>query len=774
MTPRQDFTPRPYQTMIIDHILSKPRAAVWAGMGTGKTVATLTALDALQMVEDGPALVIAPLRVATTTWPEEVLKWSHLRGMNVVAIVGTERERIAALKTPSQVYTTNYEQLVWLVAYWGDRWPYATVVLDESTKVKGFRLRQGGKRAQALGSIAHTRIKRLVELTGTPASNGLKDLWGQAWFVDAGARLGRTYSAFSQRWFRPDRTGFGVEPLAAAQAEIQDKLRDVCLTIEAKDWFDLHTPIINNIMVKLPVKARKHYKEMEKEMFTSLDTGDDIEAFNAAAKTQKCLQIANGAMYVGEGAQAWEEVHKAKLEALESVVEEAAGMPVLVAYNFKSDLARLQKHFPQGRHLDKKSETIKAWNAGQIPVLFAHPACLHPWTEVLTENRGWVRLIDVGVTDRVFDGVEFVTHDGCSYSGYSDVVTAFGMTMTPEHKLLVGGYWMEAKDVGNGEETKEKARYSYEGDDSYLRKMFELQHGNGHFGTEFPKTQSIKTKALPTLFARFFPLPHKHKNMAYLEGHENSVGRYIGQKLRRTWHRSMSRMERFSRVLCGHDRGLFGQSDHRTDRRERSLLKIELQVGNDVCAAGKQTHNEISDVSRHQNASGRGTSYIWRQQNETDCAVELRHDSGRSGSRRESFHLRDGTPCEKRSHVYDLINCGPRNRFVIKNNVGEVFISHNSAGHGLNLQDGGNILVFFSVNWNLEEHLQIIERIGPTRQLQSGYDRPVFIHRILARDTVDELVLQRLETKREVQDILMDAMKQHRKAGQKKMSGRSS
>jgi SNF2 family DNA or RNA helicase len=457
---RTAYAPRAYQGMVTDHIINNPRCAVWAGMGTGKTVATLTALEILQMIEDGPALVVAPLRVAMGTWPDEMLKWEHLKGLNVSVITGTESERIAAVRSPAQIYTTNYEQLVWLVAHWGDRWPYTTVILDESTRVKSFRLRQGGKRAQALGSIAHTRIKRLVELTGTPASNGLKDLWGQAWFVDAGTRLGRTYTAFTQRWFQSNRSGFGVSPLPNAQTEIQDKLRDVCLTIEAKDWFDLKKPIINDIMVTLPPKARKHYKEMEKEMFTALDTGHTVEAFNAAAKTVKCLQIANGAMYVGEGSTDWKEVHKAKIEALESIIEEASGMPVLVAYNFKSDLARLLKAFPQGRHLDKNTQTIRDWNDGKIPILFAHPA---------------------------------------------------------------------------------------------------------------------------------------------------------------------------------------------------------------------------------------------------------------------------------------------------------------SAGHGLNLQDGGNILVFFAVNWNLEEHLQIIERIGPTRQMQAGHDRPVFIHRILARGTVDELVLERLETKREVQDILMAAMKRRRK-----------
>ncbi|RYF53545.1 MAG: DEAD/DEAH box helicase, partial [Comamonadaceae bacterium] len=252
--------------------------------------------------------------------------------------------------------------------------------------------------------------------------------------------------------------GYGSSPLGHAQTEIQDLMRDVCLTVDAKDWFDLREPIVNNIYVDLPMKARKHYKEMEKAMFTEIET-HQVEAFNAAARTIKCLQIANGAAYVGEGADQWKELHDTKLEALDSVVEEAGGMPVLVAYHFKSDLARLQTAFPKGRALDQDPQTIRDWNAGRIPIMFAHPA---------------------------------------------------------------------------------------------------------------------------------------------------------------------------------------------------------------------------------------------------------------------------------------------------------------SAGHGLNLQDGGNILVFFGHWWNLEERLQIVERIGPTRQMQAGHDRPVFIHNIIARDTVDELVMARIETKREVQDLLLEAMKTRR------------
>ncbi len=459
MTARQQFTARPYGHLITSHILSTDRCAIWAGMGMGKTVSTLNAIDALLMVEDDPVLVVAPLRVARTTWPDEARKWEHLRGISVMPIVGSLQERQLALRQPAQVYTINYENLPWLVEHWGDRWPYRTVILDEATKVKGFRLRQGAQRAQALGRVAHSQIRRLVELTGTPSPNGLLDLWGQAWFIDRGQRLGRTFSAFKDRWFQASHDGYGTEPLAHAQKEIQDLMRDVCLTVDAKDWFDLREPVVNTIHVDLPMKARKHYKEMEKAMFTEIET-HQVEAFNAAARTIKCLQIANGAAYVGDAGD-WKPLHDAKLEALDSIVEEAAGAPVLVAYHFKSDLARLQAAFPKGRVLDQDPQTIRDWNAGRIPVLFAHPA---------------------------------------------------------------------------------------------------------------------------------------------------------------------------------------------------------------------------------------------------------------------------------------------------------------SAGHGLNLQDGGNILVFFGHWWNLEERLQIIERIGPTRQLQAGHDRPVFIHNIVARDTVDELVMARIQTKREVQDLLLDAMKTRRAA----------
>lgn len=204
---RQPFTPRPYQHAMVEHILQHPRCAIYAGMGLGKTVATLTAADILSLVQPGPVLVIAPLRVAQSTWPDEAAKWAHLGDVTVSAVVGTVAERLAALARPATIYTTNYENVPWLVEHFGERWPFRTVVADESTRLKSFRLRQGGVRAQALAKIAHVQVDRFIELTGTPSPNGLQDLWGQMWFVDRGERLGRSFDAFRSRWFQTIQVG---------------------------------------------------------------------------------------------------------------------------------------------------------------------------------------------------------------------------------------------------------------------------------------------------------------------------------------------------------------------------------------------------------------------------------------------------------------------------------------------------------------------------------------------------------------------------------------
>jgi SNF2 family DNA or RNA helicase len=388
---RQIWKPHDYQRAMLDHILDAgPRTALWVPMGQGKSVVVLTALDILFLTgeETKPALIVAPLRVAQSTWPDEAAKWDHLRALVVQPILGSLKERLAALRnTKANVFTINYENVGWLVKYFERKpWPFGRLVPDEATRLKGLRISmrkhqktgkeylagQGTLRAKALATIAHKEdgATGVIELTGTPSPNGLQDLWGQVWFLDRGVRLGRTYTGFAQRWFTASYDGYGLVPATFAQEQIQERCKDLCLSVEP---LTIDKPIVANIYVDLPPKARALYTEMEKRMFMEIK-GHEIEAFGAAARTLKCLQLANGAVYVGDDNKQFEEVHDAKIQALDSVIAEAAGASVLVAYHFKSDLSRLLRAFPAGRPLDADPKTIRDWNAGKIPLLFAHPA----------------------------------------------------------------------------------------------------------------------------------------------------------------------------------------------------------------------------------------------------------------------------------------------------------------------------------------------------------------------------------------------------------------
>jgi hypothetical protein len=376
----KSFSPRPYQTIGAEWIAEHPRCALWAGMGMGKTVTTLNVLDAIHNLagESEPTLILAPLRVARDTWPDEAGKWQHLAGFDIVPITGTAAERKAALRRDAQVYTVNYENLPWLVDQLDGQWPFANVIADEATKLKSFRLKQGGVRAQALARFAHTpKVRRWVNLTGTPASNGLKDLWGQTWFLDAGVRLGRTYGSFEERFFRPVRNADGYFdwlPTSYTQDHIQAQLQDICLTLDPADWFDIEAPIVNRVSVTLPAKARAKYREMEREFFTQID-GADIEAVSAASKSQKCLMMASGTVYTDSEKKVWAEIHDEKLAALESVLNEAGGMPVLCAHWWVPDRERILKAFPKAVDLATR-EGMAAFKAGKSPLGVAHPQSL--------------------------------------------------------------------------------------------------------------------------------------------------------------------------------------------------------------------------------------------------------------------------------------------------------------------------------------------------------------------------------------------------------------
>lgn len=376
--PRKPYSPRPYAVLAAKHLAAFRRCALWAKPGLGKTVMALSYLDALMNVlgEPGPALVVAPLRVARDVWADEAAKWDHLRGIRVSPVLGTPAQRKAALRRDANVFVTNYEQLPWLVAHYGTAgWPFRTVVADESTKLKGFRLRNGGQRAAALGRVAHRKVDRWINLTGTPASNGLLDLWGQTWFLDAGDRLGRTFGAFHERWFTPLVLENSVKwiPTKVAQQEIGQRLSDICLTIDPKDWFDLREPVVTPVFAHLSKPRQAEYEKLKKELFLRLAGGETVTAVNAMAASMKCHQFANGAVYAAGGEREWAEVHDEKIEALRELVEDTGDEPLLTAITFRSDRDRLMRAFPGLCRDLSTPEGLAAAKRGEGKIWIGHP-----------------------------------------------------------------------------------------------------------------------------------------------------------------------------------------------------------------------------------------------------------------------------------------------------------------------------------------------------------------------------------------------------------------
>ena len=377
---------------MIKHGLDNARCNVLARPGMGKSSAALSTIDTLLLAGLATRiLVVAPLRVARSTWPEEVKKWEDFAHLRIQPIVGTRDERLAALRNDkAEIHTCNYENLPWLVERIGtDNWPFDAVIADEASKLRSFRLLQGGKRAQALAAVAHTKVKRWINLSGTIAPNGLANLWAPMWFVDRGFRLGRSYDSFESRWFGYKRAKDAVnahktriQRIAFPHAfdEITGLIKDVSLAFNPKDWFAIKDPIVVPVYVDLPPEARKKYREMERDMFTHL-AGHDIEAFASSGKVIKTMQLANGAAYTGSDIQIegdvshWVPAHDEKLDALESILEENDGETILVAYHFKPDLARLKKRFPNGVHIQTKAQE-DAFKRGEIPLAFAHPQSL--------------------------------------------------------------------------------------------------------------------------------------------------------------------------------------------------------------------------------------------------------------------------------------------------------------------------------------------------------------------------------------------------------------
>lgn len=369
------YEPYPYQQYCAARIVADAAVGLFLDMGLGKTVITLDAINTLRYDRWAVqrVLIIAPKNVAEGTWTKEAQKWEHLRHLRISAVLGSQQKRLRALATPADIYVINRDNVAWLVDYFKNAWPFDMVVLDESSSFKNSQ----SKRFKAL-KLVRSRINRLVELTGTPASNGLIDLWAQIYLLDGGARLGRTLGQYRERFFDPDKRSrtqiFSYTPKDGSMEYIQQAIGDICVSMKAEDYLNLPDRMFDDVPVVLDDKARKAYRQLERDLLLELDEGQ-ITAASAGVLTGKLLQLCNGAVYDSEKRPL--AIHNCKVEAFLEVLEQLNGQHCLVFYNFQHDRDRLLAALePLGLRVRvyQSAADEDAWNAGEIDVLLAHPA----------------------------------------------------------------------------------------------------------------------------------------------------------------------------------------------------------------------------------------------------------------------------------------------------------------------------------------------------------------------------------------------------------------
>ena len=362
------YKPYDYQTFATNFVLEHPACGLILDMGLGKSVITLTALWSLLLdsFDVGKVLVVAPKRVAENTWPTELKKWEHLDGLTWSLVLGSEKDRRAALQRRAKIYIINRENVTWLVDNY--RWDFDTLVIDELSSFKSSK----AQRFRALKRV-RPRISRVIGLTGTPQPNGLLDLWPQMYLLDMGQRLGRFVGGYRERFFLPDKRNreviYSYKPKEGAEEKIYELISDICISMKAADYLDMPELVASRVEVQMNAKEQKLYEGFERDMVLHLKDGD-LDAVNAAALSGKLVQMANGAVY-GENRKV-HHIHDRKLDALEDIIEAANGKPLLVAYWYKHNLERIRQRF-EVRTIDTPRD-IADWNAGKIPVALIHPA----------------------------------------------------------------------------------------------------------------------------------------------------------------------------------------------------------------------------------------------------------------------------------------------------------------------------------------------------------------------------------------------------------------
>lgn len=373
----REFIPHKYQLTAINHVINVPKCGLFLDMGLGKTVSTLTAIKELKYnrFQVNKVLIIAPKKVAEGTWSKEKDKWNHTKDFRVSLVLGSQQKRIKALSVNADLYIINRENIPWLVDYLRNDWYFDTVVIDESSSFKNSR----SKRFKALKMVL-PKINRLIELTGTPSPNGVEDLWAQIYLLDQGTRLEKYITHFRAKYMEPNKRNrsqiFDYKIKDGVYDSIINKISDICISMKSEDYLELPDLSYNEIPVILNDKARRDYDKMERDFVLELEGAEDeITAVNAAALSNKLLQISNGAVYDSTGI--YTEVHDVKIEAFLELVERLQGKSLLVFYNFQHDRDRIKRALEKSDLVVKELKTTQDeddWNAGKIDILLTHPA----------------------------------------------------------------------------------------------------------------------------------------------------------------------------------------------------------------------------------------------------------------------------------------------------------------------------------------------------------------------------------------------------------------